>query len=290
MGSNHRQQAASACYTKNNMYLGIDIGGTKTLVASLDDQGVIQERVKFPTPKVYTEFLKELSVSVASLTTKSFWATGVAAPGRVDREHGVALAFGNLPWHDVPLKRDVHRIVKCPVVIDNDANLAGLSEALLIPNYETVLYVTISTGIGTGVITNHQIDPDFADSEGGQIMLEHKGKVQQWEDFASGRAIVERFGKRASEITDQKTWRIISHDIALGLFDLITFIQPDAVVLGGGVSTHLDSFDDLLLAELKKYETPMTPIPPILRAQRPEEAVIYGCYDLAKSVYGKPSN
>lgn len=257
-------------------------------MASLDDHGVIQECVKFATPKVYTQFLKELSISVDSLTTKEFWATGVAAPGRVDREHGVALAFGNLPWHDVPLKRDVHRIVKCPVVVDNDANLAGLSEALLIPQYDSVLYVTISTGIGTGVITNQQIDPDFADSEGGEIMLEHKGKIQKWEDFASGRAIVKRFGKRASEITDQQTWKIISRDIAIGLFDLITFIQPDAVVLGGGVSSNLDQFDDLLLSELKKYETPMTPIPPILQAQRPEEAVVYGCFDLAKSTYGKP--
>jgi predicted NBD/HSP70 family sugar kinase len=118
-------------------------------------------------------------------------------------------------------------------------------------------------------------------------MLEHKGKVQAWEDFASGRAIVKRFGKRADEITDQKTWQIISKDIAIGLFDLITFIQPDAVVLGGGVCTNLDRFDDILLTELKHFETPISPIPPIYKAQRPEEAVVYGCYDLAKSTYGK---
>ncbi|HEU4914086.1 MAG TPA: ROK family protein [Candidatus Saccharimonadales bacterium] len=267
------------------MYLGIDIGGTKTLVASLTNEGVISESVKFPTPKVYTEFLKELSRTVASLSTDEFRLAGVAAPGRIDRERGVALAFGNLKWHDVPLRRDIHRIVKCPVVVDNDANLAGLSEAMLIRQYDTVLYVTISTGIGTGVISNQQIDPNFADSEGGEIVLEHKGKIQKWEDFASGRAIVKRFGKRASDIDDQATWKIISKDIAIGLFDLITFIQPDAVVLGGGVCTHLDRFDKLLLDELKRYETPITPIPPILKAQRPEEAVVYGCFDLAKATY-----
>jgi glucokinase len=269
------------------MYLGIDIGGTKTLVAVMNNDGVIKESIKFPTPKVYPEFLKELAVTVANLSTDEFKACGVAVPGRVDREHGVAEAFGNLPWRDIPIKHDLHQMLKVPVVVENDANLAGLSEAMLLRQYDCVLYVTVSTGIGTGIVTNQQIDPQFADSEGGGLMLEHKGKLMQWEDFASGRAIVGRFGKRASEITDEKTWKIIAKDIALGLFDLITFIQPDVVVMGGGVMTHLDEFDDLLLKELKHFETPLTPIPPIRKAQRPEEAVVYGCYDLAKSTYGK---
>jgi predicted NBD/HSP70 family sugar kinase len=269
------------------MYLGIDIGGTKTLVACLNNEGVVKEMFKFPTPKVYPEFLKELSITVAKLSTNKFIACGVAVPGRVDREHGVALAFGNLPWTNVPIKRDVERMFDCPAVVENDANLAGLSEAMLLKEYNCVLYVTISTGIGTSIIINQKIDPELADSEGGGIRLEHNGKIETWEEFASGRAIVNRFGKRASEITDQNTWKIIAKNIAIGLFDLVTFIQPDVVVLGGGVMTHLDSFDELLLKELKQYETPLTPIPPIRKAQRPEEAVVYGCYDLARNVYGK---
>jgi predicted NBD/HSP70 family sugar kinase len=269
------------------MYLGIDIGGTKTLVASLTNEGVVKESFKFPTPKKYTEFLKEISTTVANMSTNTFVSVGVAAPGRIDREAGIAEAFGNLPWEDVPVKNDIKRIVHAPVAIDNDANLAGLSEAMLIKQYAKVLYVTISTGIGTGIITNQEIDPAFADSEGGRIMLEHKGKLQKWEDFASGKAIVKRFGKRASDITDQRTWKIISKDISIGLFDLITFAQPDAVVLGGGVCTHLEKFEGFLKSELEKFETPLTPIPPLFRAQRPEEAVIYGCYDLARSVHGK---
>jgi len=268
------------------MYAGIDIGGTKTLVARLDDNGVIKESFKFPTPKEYPAFLRELAINVAKFATKEFIGAAVAAPGSIDRAHGIAKDFGNLPWEDVPLQRDVQKMLKCPVIIENDANLAGLSEAMLISQYDSVLYVTVSTGIGTGIITKQQIDPEFADSEGGHIMLEHKGKIQSWESFASGQAIVKRFGKRADEITDQKTWKIIAHDIGIGLYDLIAFIQPDAVVLGGGVMSHLDRFEDLLDKELQKYQTPLTPIPPVLRAQRPEEAVVYGCYDLAKSVYG----
>lgn len=269
------------------MYLGIDIGGTKTLVACLDNEGVIQESVKFPTPKIYRSFLKELAISVANLSTNTFIAAGVAAPGRIDRERGVVVAFGNLPWKEIPLKEDVERIVNCPVALDNDANLAGLSEAMLLKDYRTVLYVTISTGIGTGVITDCKIDPDFEDSEGGQILLEHKGALQRWETFASGRAIVQRFGKRASEITDDKTWKIICRDLATGLFDLTTLMQPDAIVLGGGVGSYFERYAPFLSKELAHFETPLTPIPPLFKAKRPEEAVVYGCYDLAKDVYGK---
>lgn len=270
------------------MYLGIDIGGTKTLLARLNNDGVIRESAKFPTPKVYADLLREIVLNEAKFTSHEYTAAGVAAPGRIDRTHGIATDFGNLSWHDVPLRRDLHKLLKCPVALENDANLAGLSESLLIKQYACVLYVTISTGIGTGIITKQQIDPEFADSEGGHIILEHQGKLQTWESFASGKAIVRRFGKRASEITDVRTWSIIAHDIALGLYDLVAFIQPDAVVLGGGVlANHLDRFEDLLLKELHRYETPLTPIPPILRAQRPNEAVVYGCYDLAKSKYGK---
>lgn len=269
------------------MYLGIDIGGTKTLVACLNNEGVIVESQKFPTPKIYAAFLKELAIIVANLSTKDFRAAGVAVPGKVDREHGIAVAFGNLSWHDVPIKRDMRRLLGCPVVVDNDANLAGLSEAMLLKQFDCVLYVTISTGIGTGIITKQKIDPEFADSEGGQILLEHKGKLVTWESFASGSAIVRRFGKKAGEITDEHTWKVIVQDIALGLYDLIAFLQPDVVILGGGVLTHFDKFDDTLLAQVKKFETPLSPIPPICRAQRPNEAVVYGCYDLAKSTYGK---
>jgi glucokinase len=268
------------------MYLGIDIGGTKTLVASLTNEGEIRESLKFPTPKNYIEFLKEIATVVANMSTKEFVAVGVAAPGRIDREHGIAEDFGNLPWHDVPLRKDIHKIANAPVALDNDANLAGLSEAMLLRKYKRVLYVTISTGIGTGVITDGEIDPAFADSEGGRIMLEHKGRLKMWEDFASGRAIVKRFGKRASDINDKATWKIISKDISVGLFDLITFAQPDIVVLGGSVSTYFDKFEEYLRQDLIRFETPLSPIPPIVKAQRPEQAVVYGCYDLAKSLYG----
>lgn len=266
--------------------MGIDIGGTKTLVAALSDAGVITESQKFPTPVDYDEFLVELTKAVDSFTTKDFRAGCVAAPGSVDRKRGVAENFGNLPWPPVHLQHDAEKITGCPMLIENDANLAGLSEAMLLKNkHAKVLYITISTGIGTGFIVNQQIDPTMADSEGGHLMLQRGDRIVSWESFASGKAIAKRFGKQASEITDTSTWQTIASDLAVGFIDLLAVTQPDIVVVGGGLGHYLDRFHALLVAELKKYETPLVPVPPIVAAGRPDEAVIYGCYDLARTQY-----
>lgn len=270
------------------MYLGIDVGGTKTLVASLNNEGVITESIKFPTPKKYHDFTLQLRETIESLKTKEFRAAGIAVPGRVDRKHGTGIAFGRLAWKNVPVQADLERIIHAPVVLENDANAGALSESMILKHdYSVVVYVTIGTGIGTGIIVDQKIDEAFEDTEGGFMLLEHNDKLMQWQEFASGRAIFERFGKRASDIDDEKTWKIISRDIARGLIDLIAMVQPDVIVLGGGIGTHYPKYKKLLNDELKKYETPLTPIPPIRQAQRPEEAVVYGCYDLAKERYGQ---
>src|SRR5580692_9341147 len=107
------------------MYLGVDIGGTKTLVASLNDEGVIQEKFKFPTPQDYQEFLNILQQTFDKFASKDFEIATVAAPyTRIDRSHGIALRFGNLPWESVSLERDIEKIAGCTVLIENDAKLA----------------------------------------------------------------------------------------------------------------------------------------------------------------------
>ncbi len=272
------------------MYLGVDVGGTKTLVASLTNAGVITEQQKFPTNPTYSLFLKELRESIESLAVKDFQAGGIAVPGLIDRTRGIGLACGNLPWKRIPVEADLEHIIKAPVVVDNDANLAALSEAMLLKHkYNVVLYATFGTGIGTGVIVNRQINPVYEDMEGGLMKLEFNNRLLPWQDFASGKAIFKRFGKRMAEIEDAHTLKLISRDIALGLQSLIAIVQPEVIVLGGGVATYYDKFKPYLKSELKKYETPLTKTPPIRKAQRPEEAVLYGCYDLAKERYGKSS-
>lgn len=267
------------------MYGAVDVGGTKTLVAVFDAGGDVVEQVKFPTPPDYDAFLNALGEVVTRLNQHDFLAVTVAIPGEVDREEGKGLDFGNLPWQDVPIQADCEKMFHCPIIVENDANLAGLSEALRIPDYEKVLYITISTGIGTGFIVDGEIDPGMADSEGGQMMLEHEGQLVKWESFASGKAIVAKYGKRASELDDPEAWATMSRYFAVGILNLLAVMQPDVIVIGGGVGSHFDKFGESLVTELKKYENPMLPIPPIRQAERAEEAVIYGCFELARSKY-----
>ena len=270
------------------MYLGVDIGGTKTIIAALDDHGVISEMIRFPTPANYDEFIDKLRDTRGALNTHEFRAGGVAVPGTIDRERGVGTDLGNLPlWHHVPIQKDAEQNFQCPVVIENDANLGGLSESMLLPRDKRVLYITVSTGIGTGFIEQRQIIPELADSEGGQMLLEYHGKLVRWEDFASGRAIVARFGKKAADISDDRSWRRIAHDLALGFMELMAIAQPDIIVIGGGVGGCFSRFEGFLHMELEKYKNPLVKIPELRQAARPDEAVLYGCYDLARMTYGK---
>lgn len=272
-----------------DMYVGIDIGGTKTLLAVLTNGGKIVESVKFPTPKKYSNFLLELAHAVHHLEHQDFVAGGVAAPGRIDREHGVVYELGNLGWTNFALQHDCEKILHCPVVIENDANLAGLSEALLHKEADKVLYVTVSTGIGTGVVYKQHLDPGMRDGEGGHILLPFKGKLVKWETFASGRAIYEHFGKKAAEIHDEQDWKYIVRNLSLGFYELIAVYQPDLIIIGGSIGTYFDRYGKLLQDELDKHKVPVISIPPLAQAQRPEEAVVYGCHELARQTYGKHS-
>ncbi len=266
----------------DTMYLAIDIGGTKTLLAIFSNDGKIVQRHKFATPLEYADFLKTLQKELKLLRHHDFERIVVAVPARLDHEHGVAVAFGNRPWERVPIRKDLEHILQAPVILGNDAKLAGLSEALLITHeFRKVLYITISTGINSALIIDGKLDRNTLDSEAGQLLLEYNGRLTDWEDFGSGRAFQTKFGKRVSDITDPHAWYYIARNIAIGLVDLMATYMPEVIVLGGGVGQHLDKFEDRLLEELKIYENPMLPIPAIRKAQRAEEAVIYGCYEVA---------
>lgn len=270
------------------MYVGVDIGGTKTLLASLDDNGVITQKIRFETPKKYDFFLHELRFALHKLDTQEFHAGGVGAPGKIDRKHGRGEWFPNIGWKDVPLQHDIERILKCPVVLENDAKMAALSEAMMVKDrFSKVLYITVSTGIGYGLVVDQEIETSIADLGGSSILLEHHGRLTPWESFASGKAIVSRYGKRAEDIHDQATWRKIVRDLKPGLLELIAVTEPEVVVFGGSVGTFFDRYGKLLQEEIEKHRTPLVTLPELRGACRPEEAVLYGCYDLAKTTYGK---
>ncbi len=267
------------------MILTIDVGGTKVLVATFSDDGKLGKTQKFKTPIMYPDFLAKLkSVITAIIGDTQPIASAIALPGTINREEGIVESFGNLPWENVAVRNDLSDLLTGPIYLENDAKLAGLSEAHeLKKHYPRVLYVTVSTGIGLGLVVDGKIDHSVSDAGGRGIMLEHQGRIMAWEEFASGKAIVAKTGKMASEITEEKDWYLVARNIAIGLIDLITLLTPDCIIIGGGVGAHLEKFHEKLFNELEIYKSRMIRLPQIRKAQHPEEAVIYGGYLLARA-------
>jgi len=264
------------------MYLVADVGGTKTLVALMTKSGKIKQKIKYPTPAKYTDFVAEFTTRTKPII-KDVEMICLAIPGLIDREKGVGLAFGNLKWKNVSIDHDIEKTLGVSTIIENDSKAGGLAEALGVEDrYKKVLYVTIGTGIGVAVVQDGRIPKSLRDIEAGSMQFTRDGKLIEWEDFASGRMIKKRFGKEARNITNKNTWKIIGKDIGQGLIELIAVIQPEVVIIGGGIGTYFPKYKEPLIKYLKKYETPLAPIPPIIQAKDPEEAVLMGCYYLIK--------
>jgi predicted NBD/HSP70 family sugar kinase len=274
------------CYN-TIMIVAIDIGGTKTLIATADKNGNIISKFKFPSPINYEEYVQVLVKNVNDIAkNQPIDRISIGSAGTIDRNNGVIVNSPNLKWLNKPLVSDLSKSLDCQnIVIENDANLAGLSEAHSLDNVnQKVMYVTFSTGIGTGFVENGVLDPELLDSEGGHMVFEHEGKMMDWESFAAGRAIVEKYGKRAAELDDEAAWRDISKNMAIGIVNNCAVFMPDTVIIGGGVGTYFDKYSKFLREEIDILIpiSEMIPKPKVVGAKYAEEAVILGCILLAK--------
>lgn len=263
------------------MIISVDIGGTKTLVASFVKDELVRED-RFATDHDQEAFLSDLTrlLRVHTKQRHHLQAISVAAPGIIDHHKGSIKRLGNLPWIDLPLKEVLRdQGYDCPILLDNDANLAALNEAHVFhPIPQTCLYLTISTGIGGGVIINGRITPPLSNIEPGHMMLRRGREYVKWQDLASGKALVKRTGRQASELEDAGLWREHAEYIADGLLALIPTLQPSVIVIGGGVGAYLHERWLLPLEEALHKQMPrFIDIPPIVQAEQPDKAVIYGC-------------
>ncbi|HET8690416.1 MAG TPA: ROK family protein [Candidatus Saccharimonadales bacterium] len=266
------------------MILTVDTGGTKTLLAVFDESGRPAGEVRFPTPHDPDEYTAKLSEAIhENYLSKQLKldAVVIAVPGIV--KNNIAVWCGNLGWQNFDIAGELKDYLKCPVWLENDANLAGLAETRALSDRpDSSLYVTISTGIGTGIIVNGEILDGLSQAEGGHMPVEYDGRVRQWESFASGRAIKDTYKKYARDIHDAKTWRQIADKISRGFLAIIPLLQPDVIIIGGSIGTYFDRYSDQLNQLLKTRLPDHIPLPAIRQAAHPEEAVIYGGYFYAK--------
>ena len=266
------------------MILAVDIGGTKTLVAVLNQEKQILTSVKFPTPEDYSEFLNELAKAKDQLSDTDFEAGAIGVRGVIDRQNGLLVADSLLSWRNVPVRDDCESIFGCKILLENDSKLAGLSEARSVPDKKQVVYITISTGIGSTLVIDGALDLSTIDSEVGKWIFEKDGKYQTWESYASGKAMYDRHGKFASELEiGDPIWEEVAENLALGMVNICASYTPDVIIVGGGVGGHLEKFQTLLQDNMQELAHPIVKVSPLQIAVEPDFAVIYGCYYYALS-------
>lgn len=261
------------------MLVTVDTGGTKTLVASFDENGVLGDQIKFPTPKDPAEYTQTLrKILTDNYGDKRVEIIALAVPGIT--KDGVAIWCNNLGWKNFDVKSALAGVLgDAPILIENDANLAGLSETRFLEEIpDQSLYVTVSTGIGSGIITNGHINLALSNSEAGHALVEFDGVVREWESFASGQAIYKTYGQYARDIKSKQIWDQVADRISRGFLAVVPILQPNIIIIGGSIGTYFQNYGQQLQAILKEKLPDHINCPKFVQAKYPELAVIYGCY------------
>jgi glucokinase len=301
---------------------GIDIGGTKIAVALADTGGQLISLSRFATrvERGPYSILEEAVTEVERMTDAAsarLVAVGVGCGGPLDRERGLILSPPNLPgWDEFPIIELLEKRLGVPALLDNDANAAALGESQFGAGrgLNDLVYITISTGIGGGIIIGGKLLHGTSDGAGevGHITVMPEGPQCGcgargcMEAICSGTSIARRARERLSsgahsslrelagavdEVTAKmvaeaardgdplaaEVWDETVYYLAVGIGNIINILAPEAVILGGGVST---AGEQLLEPLRRQVRSRIEMLPPekinILQAALGGDSGIYG--------------
>lgn len=266
------------------MIIAVDIGSQTLIIASLDKTGAITKQMEFLTPVLANDCLGLIQATIAKdFTDKKPSAIVIGVPGVV--RHHIVEWCSNLgdDWIGFDFRPELEKIFKVPVLVENDANLGGLAEAVNItPTPKSLIYLSIGAGIGSGCVIDGKLPSALLDSEAGMMMLEYDGVVQTWENFASGKAISEAYNQLAKNIKNPAIWDAIADRISRGLLMLIPILQPRYIVIGGSIGSAFSQYQQTLNDLIDERLPVNLRRPQILPAKDPKLSVIYGCYQYFK--------
>lgn len=297
----------------------LDIGGTKILLVLFDQKGKQVFKERFPTlpeKEENTDLLERINFIInQALVDTNTIIKGLAlcVPGPVDFKTGTIINAPNLSWKDqMPLRELMQQYWSVPIVIENDANAAVFGEAVAGSGQgmENVIYVTISTGIGAGFYLQGEI---YRGSRGFAAELGHTkyfgsrlcrcGGIGCLESEASGESIAYKGREifRSSQGNNINTAEVflkarrncslaiqlvdeMVESLGLAFANLATLLDPDIMVIGGGVSAE----GEYLLKKIKQKMIDYAYHPEIeqvklTRALLEPESPIWGMYYLLKS-------
>lgn len=274
--------------------IGIDIGGTKISMVLGTEKGKILARREIPTwTGARTKAcVKELAANLRALILRScippkkILGIGVGCPGAVDSSKGTLPRSPNLPgWAGLPLKDILKKATGLPVCLANDANAAALGESFFGAgkNSKNFIYITVSTGIGGGIVIDGKLyeGSGFAAGEIGHMSLVpdgarcNCGKRGCLEAYASGTAVANFFRKSRFKTNERVTAREVGaaaregnklaiesyqcagYYLGIGIANLLNILNPEKVVIGGGVlkSAH-KIFWQTMMKSAKRHAWP----------------------------------
>jgi len=282
--------------------IGIDLGGTKTEGILLDEKHNIIERKRIKTPQEhgYDSIVKSITFLINDLKKKTSEKTsiGLCTPGVTDPNSGLIKNSNTQCLIGMPLKNDLENILDQEILMENDANCFALAESLLgsARGHEVVFGVIMGTGVGGGIVINgtiHKGRSNIAGEWGHHILHPNGnecycGKRGCVETYISGPALERRWfeitGTKESlqSITQNlsfekdEQWKSeFLENFGMALANVIDILDPDAIVLGGGVSNVSFLYDE---GKKAVYENVFSDLvnTPILKNKLGDSAGVFG--------------
>jgi fructokinase len=288
--------------------IGIDLGGTKTEGILLDETHNIIERKRIKTPQEnsYNSIVKSITFLINDLKKKTSEKTsiGLCTPGVTDPNSGLIKNSNTQCLIGMPLKNDLENILDQKILMENDANCFALAESLLgsAKGHEVVFGVIMGTGVGGGIVINgtiHKGRSNIAGEWGHHILHPNGnecycGKQGCVETYISGPALERRWASWSSsteslqtitqtdydDYSTQKVWfelwkKEFLENFGMALANVIDILDPDAIVLGGGVSNVSFLYDE---GKKAVYENVFSDLvdTPILENKLGDSAGVFG--------------
>ena len=267
----------------------LDIGGTKLLAAGARFGGAVDAPLRRLTPSSGDMVATLVAMLDEIRGDEPLEAIGVALPGPFDRDRGQFLNPPglSLDWQRLDIAAPLGRRFGCPVRVENDANSAALAEAHLGAGRgaRLLVYYTVSTGIGSGIVRSGELEVQRHDNEGGhQVVWPERvggppcecGGAGCLEAVASGRALASRFGRPAEEIDDQAVWDEVGEWLGIAVVNTVAITDCDRVVFGGGVVVPRWTLIEPSLRATVAAHLKLQPPPDIRLAELGEERNLAG--------------
>jgi predicted NBD/HSP70 family sugar kinase len=264
------------------MYLLFDIGGTKARFAISNNGTSFDEPLVIDTPKNYTEGILAFDECVKTVTKGQKIKKAIGCfPGAM--VNGKVFSTPNLPDYEGKLLiYELERIFGVVPHLENDADMAALGEAVYgaAKGFDIVAYITVSTGIGGGLIVDQKIQKKRYGFEPGHQIINYKTK-ETLHDLISGTALEKKYHKPAKEIKEPEIYDWISELLGVALMNTIIHWSPDVLVMGGSITKDIDLGD--VEREIQKNLKVFPQIPVLKRTELGAYNGIWGALAMLQS-------